>query len=244
MDLSDGLGQVVAARVSKIHLLICVFGPTPRCRIIGTRLFDIRNKARETALFVAVTHGALHAADDLIAQNCDHGTPMEEGNGSLAHMAIKAGQFDVASALLQPCAKRHLNKTVDLEGCTVVHLAAGASRFCGPLLKQLLDKGGSAKKRSKSGATPMHMAAEKGHIKVIDMLVQRGASVNAKDFHSNSPLHRACATRCNSLMCKHLTLLGADIDGQNDKVGHTMHLHTHMSMHTIPKIMRSNRIMK
>jgi ankyrin repeat protein len=81
-------------------------------------------------------------------------------------MAIKAGQFDVASSLIEPLSKKQVNSIVDEEGYTYVHLAAGASRFCGPLLQQLLAKGASVRKRSKSGATPMHMAAEKGHTKV------------------------------------------------------------------------------
>jgi len=43
----------------------------------------------------------------------------------------------------------------------------------------------------KTGATALHVAAAKGYIKVIGLLIQAGAPVNAQDFDGWTPLHAA-----------------------------------------------------
>jgi ankyrin repeat protein len=41
------------------------------------------------------------------------------------------------------------------------------------------------------GRTPLHWAAIKGHIEVVELLLANGAAVNAKDRHGDTPLHAA-----------------------------------------------------
>merc|ERR1712170_280697 len=43
----------------------------------------------------------------------------------------------------------------------------------------------------KTGATALHVAAAKGYIKVIGLLITAGAPVNAQDFDGWTPLHAA-----------------------------------------------------
>uniref|UniRef100_A0ABM0MSE8 Protein phosphatase 1 regulatory subunit 12A-like n=1 Tax=Saccoglossus kowalevskii TaxID=10224 RepID=A0ABM0MSE8_SACKO len=47
------------------------------------------------------------------------------------------------------------------------------------------------KKHDKSGATALHVAAAKGYIKVMNLLIQAGVSINAQDNDGWSPLHAA-----------------------------------------------------
>ena len=43
----------------------------------------------------------------------------------------------------------------------------------------------------KSGATALHVAAAKGYIKVMNILLQARCDVNAQDFDGWTPLHAA-----------------------------------------------------
>ena len=40
-----------------------------------------------------------------------------------------------------------------------------------------------------SGRTPLHLAAEKGHVEVVEYLLQKEANVEARDNDGNVPLH-------------------------------------------------------
>merc|ERR1719470_296689 len=44
---------------------------------------------------------------------------------------------------------------------------------------------------SKTGATALHVAAAKGYIKVINLLIQAGGEINQQDFDGWTPLHAA-----------------------------------------------------
>ncbi|XP_029951992.1 ankyrin repeat domain-containing protein 27-like [Salarias fasciatus] len=46
--------------------------------------------------------------------------------------------------------------------------------------------------RDDRGYTPLHVAAVCGQAQLIDLLIQKGASVNATDYHALTPLHLAC----------------------------------------------------
>ncbi|XP_062966296.1 ankyrin repeat domain-containing protein 27 isoform X2 [Cynocephalus volans] len=46
--------------------------------------------------------------------------------------------------------------------------------------------------RDERGHTPLHVAALCGQASLIDLLVSKGAAVNATDYHGSTPLHLAC----------------------------------------------------
>ncbi|XP_062356328.1 ankyrin repeat domain-containing protein 27 isoform X1 [Cinclus cinclus] len=46
--------------------------------------------------------------------------------------------------------------------------------------------------RDDRGYTPLHIAAVCGHTSLVDLLVAKGAIVNATDYHGSTPLHLAC----------------------------------------------------
>ncbi|XP_076988383.1 ankyrin repeat domain-containing protein 27 isoform X2 [Tamandua tetradactyla] len=55
--------------------------------------------------------------------------------------------------------------------------------------------------RDDRGHTPLHVAALCGQASLIDLLVSRGAVVNATDYHGSTPLHLACQKGCQSVTC-------------------------------------------
>lgn len=62
--------------------------------------------------------------------------------------------------------------------------------------------------------TPLHFAAMNNHIDTAEMLISKGANVNAKDFDGNTPLHLA-ASGGNPEMCKLLIEKGAEVNAKN-----------------------------
>ncbi|XP_060254458.1 ankyrin repeat domain-containing protein 27 isoform X4 [Ovis aries] len=55
--------------------------------------------------------------------------------------------------------------------------------------------------RDDRGHTPLHVAALCGQASLIDLLVSKGAVVNATDYHGSTPLHLACQKGYQSVTC-------------------------------------------
>uniref|UniRef100_A0A8I5NQ15 Ankyrin repeat domain 27 n=1 Tax=Papio anubis TaxID=9555 RepID=A0A8I5NQ15_PAPAN len=55
--------------------------------------------------------------------------------------------------------------------------------------------------RDDRGHTPLHVAALCGQASLIDLLVSKGAVVNATDYHGATPLHLACQKGYQSVTC-------------------------------------------
>ena len=45
----------------------------------------------------------------------------------------------------------------------------------------------------KSQWTPLHIASRKGHLPIVQYLIENGANIEAKGFQKQTPLHIACA---------------------------------------------------
>ncbi len=66
---------------------------------------------------------------------------------------------------------------------------------------------------AKTGATPLHVAAAKGYLRVIETLLQRGVNVNAIDNDRWTPLHAAAHWEQEEA-CRILAQNGADFTAQ------------------------------
>ncbi len=74
--------------------------------------------------------------------------------------------------------------------------------------KYLLDKGASLD--DPSGWTPLHVAAYRGHLDFVQLLIERGADVNRADKYGGTPLMQA-AQNGNLAIVKLLMAKGADL---------------------------------
>lgn len=62
--------------------------------------------------------------------------------------------------------------------------------------------------------TPLHIACERGHAEVVELLLAHEADVEAKDISGNTPLHVAAQSQQTKIVQKLLDT-GADPDSEN-----------------------------
>ncbi|CAL5434748.1 unnamed protein product [Camellia sinensis] len=112
----------------------------------------------------------------------------------------------------------------DDRGWTLLHIGArkGDLKENSIPVKRLLDQGMdvnvAAWGRKSQGVTPLHLAAEGGHVKVMDELLDRGANIDArtKGACGWTPLHNAAKERKKQAV-KYLVENGAFLpDDMND----------------------------
>ncbi len=109
----------------------------------------------------------------------------------------------------------------DLAGWPALHRAVRLDRR--EIIKRLLDKGTDANVRVRSteldyapaanGATALRQAAFWGRPEIAEMLIKRGANVNARDARGDAPLHEAAClghVEMARLLLKH----GADVNAK------------------------------
>jgi ankyrin repeat protein len=68
--------------------------------------------------------------------------------------------------------------------------------------------------------TPLHLAAEYGHMDVVKLLLANGAEVNARDNESDTPLHNAAKNGQKDVV-ELLLLKGANVNAKNNSYGDT-----------------------
>ena len=68
--------------------------------------------------------------------------------------------------------------------------------------------------------TPLHLAAVNGHKEIVELLIAKGADVNAKDKFGDTPLHDA-AMRDQKEVAELLIANGADVNAKQDNYGMT-----------------------
>lgn len=79
---------------------------------------------------------------------------------------------------------------VDMDGQTVLHLAAGAGHL--DTVEALLDRGCDANVQDFTGHTALQRAASGGHLTIVRSLLAQGASLDHQDeLHGNTALHEA-----------------------------------------------------
>lgn len=98
----------------------------------------------------------------------------------------------------------------DYNGTPLLHLAV--DRGHQPIVELLLDAGTEVDARdADSGKTPLFAAAVNGEVQKVELLVRRGADVNAKTSHLRTPLHDA-AWSGKAEVVRYLLTAGADAD--------------------------------
>ena len=60
-----------------------------------------------------------------------------------------------------------------------------------PTVRLLLSKGASIEATNKDNYTPLHRAAQSGHISTVELLLSKGASIEVTNISNSTPLQLA-----------------------------------------------------
>ncbi|HIG23126.1 ankyrin repeat domain-containing protein, partial [Henriciella sp.] len=79
--------------------------------------------------------------------------------------------------------------------------------------EEIIEKGVDINAKGLFGDTPLHIAAQFGHTEIAELLIAKGADVNA-DNAKETPLHRA-ATNGHYAIAELLIAAGVDVNAKN-----------------------------
>lgn len=164
-------------------------------------------------LMLAAMNGHTAAVKLLLDQGSDINAQIETNRNTALTLACFQGRHEVVRLLLDRKANvEHRAKT----GLTPLMEAASGGYI--DVGRVLLDKGAdvNAAPVPTSRDTALTIAADKGHLKFVELLLQRGAAVEVKNKKGNSPLWLAAHGGHNNVV-EILYQNSADIDSQDNK---------------------------
>jgi ankyrin repeat protein len=85
----------------------------------------------------------------------------------------------------------------------------------------LLSRNASVDQRGDMGISPLHIAAQCGHIDTVTALLKNNASASLIDDNGRFTLHRCISSNCSSINIVRKLLLGGAEVNRKDDFGHT-----------------------
>lgn len=138
---------------------------------------------RGTALIGASMNGHVEVVKLLIGQQAEVNLPDSQGRTALFH-AVTQGHAEVAATLLDSGADPNVNPP----GPTLLYNAAKLGKEL--IVQRLLRHGANV---ISTDYPPLIVAAEAGHSKIVELLLDYRADVNATDGDGNTALHLAAS---------------------------------------------------
>ncbi|MEN6427711.1 MAG: ankyrin repeat domain-containing protein [Phycisphaerales bacterium] len=175
----------------------------------GEERFPGRRNLRLSPLSLAVQADEIDTARSLIAEGADVNAREQDGSTPM-FWAVAKGHGDIINLLLANGADINARRH---NGATALHCALLNYRYD---MARLLIASGADPSASTiaSGATPLHLAANECDI--VEMLLTRGADVNARCKNGTTPLHRASSMgekNAVELLLAH----GADVNARDQR---------------------------
>lgn len=81
----------------------------------------------------------------------------------------------------------------------------------------MINAGTNVNTKDKLGRTPLHIAADKGLVSAVELLVASGSDLKARDLKGRLPIHYAALSRIGLGALVLLIEKGSDIDAQDDE---------------------------
>ena len=130
------------------------------------------------------------------------------GNTPL-HIAAEHGNAEAVQTLVSRHSSHEVMSRVNADGLNALHLAAqnGHTQVAHELLNELPNL--VVLGDQDTGNAPLHYAAQAGHLAMVELLLARGADVNARNSFQQTPLHFAASWNESSVVHR-LLECGAD----------------------------------
>lgn len=139
----------------------------------GARVDAVTNTG-QTALHIAASHGHLYVLNELFrrldidqAQEPDSSLRQDNDGHTPFTLALRSDHINIARALLQRAAGRFPAQELQGEKDALCMAVENGSEDCIPLL---FEKGWDCSTGSGPRVTALHLAAEKGHVSMIELL--------------------------------------------------------------------------
>jgi ankyrin len=179
-----------------------------------------RDEGGMTALHLASVNGNPDLVDLLISYGANVNAAMTGGcrrGFTPLHCASMEGNAAVVRRLLEAAAD--ISALCHDAGSTPLHVASAHGQ---EEVTEILIRGGAdVNKRQRSmKLTPLHVAsgAEHASVRMISMLLDSGADIDARDHYDYTPLHKACGENGNTEVVQALLEAGAIVDATSHSI--------------------------
>ncbi|KAI4268573.1 MAG: hypothetical protein LQ337_007762 [Flavoplaca oasis] len=192
-NLGDGQGVLYGVR-SSFHLHTATEnGSIDMVKLLLARGFDIEASMNlgsgETPLHKAAVGGSMDILMHLITKGANIEARRRDQKTPLI-LAASHGKLDAVQYLLERGA--HIDSK-DVDGCTALHWPTIIRNT--DMIKLLLGFQAGLEARGNPGMTALHCAARLksvGAVECIEVLIDGGLDIDAKDDFMETPLHKAC----------------------------------------------------
>ncbi|WP_310372501.1 ankyrin repeat domain-containing protein [Rhodoferax ferrireducens] len=170
--------------------------------------FSLTHAGSFEDFFIAIKRDNAGTIQSLLKRGFDGNTSDEQGQSGL-YLALKSESLKAANTLLDWPKIEVETRTAKDESPLMIAALAGELEIC----QKLIAKGADV---NKTGWTPLHYAATRGHIEVIRLLLENSAYIDAASPNATTPLMMA-AQYGTTAAVKLLLEEGADATLKNQR---------------------------
>lgn len=222
----DADGATFLHKVSKQNTLLPTLEQLLKCKGVDIHIHDKNIRHYKQHGNTPIHNAALFGADECLkallnVDGCDIDIldAGDFGQNPLSD-AIHGGYATCVDLLLEKGANSSSKNKKDCE--TPLHAAARWNRV--DALIGLLNSGQcSIDIRDDQGMTPLHKAVKAGSVRCVNILINRGASINATTKLGDTPLHLACQYGRPKCMRLLIGVRGCDLNAENNDGDRPLH---------------------